>query len=1406
MSAPRLLPPRDLLQQIEGVESGLRRGRSARTTGLVVGGVQVAILVLNDDWFTALADAVSSSDAGAALDQWPLFLCVFLLALSALAVGWTRFWLRESRQPFRYTYSVTPFTPVEGEAVQDLFVPLHADLRERLSQRIRRLSLLEQDAATEPPVAEPGGVEAARAESHVHITGYYAIRQRPPDDRWLAEITAWVRVGGPDRPARLAEPVVRFALNEEEEAMAVDESGQPAARSLTPPDIDREQYEAILERTYFSIATELYRQIQEDVSRKIELLPNRWFRASALFYEAQDYARSNTLDAYNQARALYEAALAIYDPRSAILPKSRLRHALAWCALRIRLGFSWVRRGLSHWFPRVGRSEVLAGRAQIGYANTLLDSWIIAPLSGLRAAATYEAVPIAEWAVRRLKGVGKDVPGRDESLFDARVAAAFAHATLDARKEGRIRLIKAVGDDPLRAERDPRYLFVKALLEDRLRACIPLYQRAVELDSRFEAAQFQLAASAELVWRSRRKLEVSIASAIFDQYGSVLKLNPGSIAAWANTGYMQWLLKPSKHAEAERELAEPDRLELAKRRFEGGLRFKEIKQEAYVADLDHGLARIAAERGQFELAYRHYHRAVSAILSQGWAARSFADYHFDRISWAILRRFERYKDEVEQHHRYPSVAERSRTTPWLRNSVLSFVLYDYSEACFRYFLRTHDYVQLDNAYAACVRAIELNDQFVLAIYLRYQLEAARAEFVGTSPDAELLKQVEDLVPAWPEAAHKLLRWRDEQAQAAKLARLAAGKKAKALYERADRLIEQLNSSIEGTRYDESVSLQASVEEPARLIREASKLTEMAKAREEEEATHEAEARKLSQTLLPHTWLWDDQNRVAWKMVRSRAARRELRWERSLEPFHVSVLVAWCRFIADRPEGVGHVDDLLELIERRFLPNNLELIKFRSGRAGANGQASKHAYRAQIEEIVEGLLTSDESTFVALSELDPATPAACSAFAKVAALPDLSPYLYHWLGRQLLQYWKATGDEAAKQAAHVAYQGARKIKQPEALLVLADQVAELGDVDEREELYRKAADAPGGSLRELEHLVKFFDERNDFARVLHLLDEASSQDTASPERYASERGRALLLSGRFREARIELEKVPANGGALGRDWRFGLTQKVMERGGSTVFARLRDWLGAEQRTALAAESDSAAKDAALAALHLAHERRRGLWSPIADLETESRLRMPAEQPIVVEAHGDYFPEGGDTPAVRRLMADDIPDLRERIKEETGVFIPGFRLRVGPALPSRGYRILLDGAPVVAGTIAAESPDAYGELIARAGEAIGSRLASFVDLQSVSDLVKSHRIGDERRLCAFTSLLKRLVEADVQINDIDAIVRACDGKKLNAEEIPQLVDELRRTLPRRPPPPAPPMPGGPWHKLTGIGRRG
>src|SRR3954454_23482493 len=101
MKLPSVLPPADLLQQVEGIESGLRRGRRARTLGVVVGATQATVLIANSKWLGGLATADWSKVA----DQWPLLVSLFLLVLSVIGAGWTRFWLRESKQPFRYVYS-----------------------------------------------------------------------------------------------------------------------------------------------------------------------------------------------------------------------------------------------------------------------------------------------------------------------------------------------------------------------------------------------------------------------------------------------------------------------------------------------------------------------------------------------------------------------------------------------------------------------------------------------------------------------------------------------------------------------------------------------------------------------------------------------------------------------------------------------------------------------------------------------------------------------------------------------------------------------------------------------------------------------------------------------------------------------------------------------------------------------------------------------------------------------------------------------------------------------------------------------------------------------------------------------------------------------------------------------------
>src|SRR5262245_36498867 len=284
MPKGEIVPPRNLLEQVEGVERTLRRGRRLGAIGWLSAIFGVAQLVL------AIGTNISSLDLGAIGEEWLLWSAVTLFVVAGVLINWTRFWVRQSRSPFRYTFSIAPFKPVavpEGAVEPGLFDWLERDLAEILSKRIPRLSRLDEDAV--PSAASQGG-EDATAEpavgadaSHIHISADYGVRRRR-DDRVFFEFTPWVRMGPPGAPSTLAHPV-RFRL-----------------RESSVPDVDA--YESITERIYFSVATAIYARIEEDVQEKIDLLPTASFRAAAYYYEAEDYVRSNTLDAYDKARSL----------------------------------------------------------------------------------------------------------------------------------------------------------------------------------------------------------------------------------------------------------------------------------------------------------------------------------------------------------------------------------------------------------------------------------------------------------------------------------------------------------------------------------------------------------------------------------------------------------------------------------------------------------------------------------------------------------------------------------------------------------------------------------------------------------------------------------------------------------------------------------------------------------------------------------------------------------------------------------------------------------------------------------------------------------------------------------------------------------------------------------------------
>ncbi|MGR9116049.1 MAG: hypothetical protein ACU85E_09805, partial [Gammaproteobacteria bacterium] len=629
----KFIPPKNLLQQFEGIENGLRQNQRIGRIGWIGFMVSLAPIMSGIiDWWSKLNwDEMKAIPWRLLLNpgwlwQQISFNHVVLISFLSVAVFvfliiWNRFWLQESNNPFRYTFSLETFKPVMGDNIDaDQYMTLLSHhLCDKINDRIGRLLLLDESRLTDK--------NQSQYEAHIHISGYYT-KRKERNGKWILEIMPRVRIGPPETPETLAYPI-RYPL----------ESDSDSALSATPPVLplnsETEKYEQILERLYFTAATEIYKQIQINVSRKIALLPSDYFRAVALFYEAEDYARSNTLEAYDQALQMYAQSIYQFDPTLRPFSTVRGKKTLQ----RFGRFLTKLRQRLRHLFafiwPRLAIRELMQARAEIGYARMKLFRRTLAGILGQKIYPVFDTRTIAERAARRIERLPAETPDKTRYLFEAYVTCALAWAYLESLRKARNWLGKAQMLAPNLAADDPLYNFVYGEVESHLRTELQIFQRVVELEPRFEVALFSLAYKAEYLWRTRPSLERNVAELVLKQYEEVLKLNPGNVGAWANRGYIRWLL------------GEPEDLRLASEDYRSGREYKDIKRETFVAELDHGLARIAAEQGSFTKAYRYYTSAASANVTH--AISNYIDYYYQLTNNAILQRYRQYLDTVEHY-------------------------------------------------------------------------------------------------------------------------------------------------------------------------------------------------------------------------------------------------------------------------------------------------------------------------------------------------------------------------------------------------------------------------------------------------------------------------------------------------------------------------------------------------------------------------------------------------------------------------------------------------------------------------------------------------------------------------------------------------------------------------------------
>jgi hypothetical protein len=847
------------------------------------------------------------------------------------------------------------------------------DLTRLLNERVGRIRFLDDQHVKG---GEGGG------DSHIHIEGRCVARQDKKGRRWLLEVISRIRIGPVGQPETLTRPA-RFFLDMERHPKAATPPATPDAKAAAapagpdgkagPPPLKAKNYGKLLERVYFSITTELYEQIRQDVAHKIDLLPTDYFRTVALLCEAKDYARSNTLFAYQQASELYHQAALLLDPTLRPLPTSWLRWPVI-AGRYLRLAWRWLKRKGSRLWPRLGRLEVLCARAEVNYANMLIYQYLLANLFSRNARAPFEARRSVRSGLARLESLSRDVPGRQENLYRARVTAALVFSRLTEVHEARLQLDQARALNPFESDQDANHLFVSGLLEPDLRTSLRLLRRAVELAPRFEIAQFFLAYNAEMEWRDAWGLDRHLARCVRKEYETVLELNPSNVGAGGNLGYVLWLLAGQEGSpDGKPHRADRD-LRAARKTFREALDAKDIWPETIVSELDYGLARIAAERGRLEEAHQHYVDALSARLT--YSDLDYNSYYFQRFGQAMQQRFDRYRTAVEQN------CDRARDDPSPPShdivlAVRAFALNDYGEACQAFYQRTGDEVYLRKAEQAFRHAIESRGYASVFAYLNlYYLYKSDGDGVLGSPPGGWDVQVSELEPRW--AAGRQLRFeyyaRKYRQDTQKAQELRA--QAQALLPRARPGQREAAGRPDGA-LDEVIGPETDKDTLAKRAGQIQDLEARA-ALEQQKAENAADTVNQNvHALLPHDWLWTRDShggheQFNFAAVANNAFRQERKWEKELDSTQVSVLLQWAwyrLYLLDlaapaaakdptagaRPgesptaEEINKLLSLLSHLQRSFAPEDLGVLRGRY--QYCHRESDRGAIVAVIREVV-----------------------------------------------------------------------------------------------------------------------------------------------------------------------------------------------------------------------------------------------------------------------------------------------------------------------------------------------------------------------------------------------------------------------------------------------------------------------
>ena len=784
MKLSDIIPITDQLKQVQGVEGELlrrkRKGTISVIVALAVAILQILIAAIEKDYLKDIGKFFNSlihfrwgeliGPDGLSIYELTGMLILVIALGTYVLFRWTSFLLKESEEPFRYTFWIKPFEPVSGTPStrfilkkDDQFHLLHHDLMEKLNYRIRRLSLLDVDALNLPSAAQEA------LTSHIHISGHYAIREKK-DGEWVIHIMPRIRIGPPSSPETLADPVKYPLSGKKPKTKDILTQGITPKEDVFEDVLDADRYNQIVERVYSRIATEVYRQIFSDVKGKIAMFPTNYLRAVALFHEAKDFQRSNTVDAYDYAIELYRESKRYFDMRFFGWPSQ--------FALRIPLLWRLVKK-----------RQLMDARARIGYSRCLIYRRVVSDLSGRYKNPLFEIPNELEKAIFNLIELHnrinskwkinqslddqddyretenldryktlmafltfpKDSPLRHirpiferqrETLFDAYSVAALAYSNLglSANQKAKKFLDNAKACDTALSKKNALWLLAAAEIESDINQKILLVRQAIEMAPDFEIAQYRLAQYSEMRLRMRNEIEKERVESIIKEYDEVLSINPGNIGALAAQGYLWWLLGD---------------FEEARKKFEEGREIKAIVRQTFIDDLNYGLARIAAKNGEFNKSYDLYMQSILAdpgvgSYSTAASSRGISSY-YDYMAPDMLGRYERFwtgvEKKIEELHKDAKDAENKEVSEKTLNAVHSFVLNDYGNACLNYFHRFGDRKMLDKAIKAYEKAIRKHPENAVTYYNLHNAYGWRAE-----PDDKIskcLEKAEKLAQTWP---------------------------------------------------------------------------------------------------------------------------------------------------------------------------------------------------------------------------------------------------------------------------------------------------------------------------------------------------------------------------------------------------------------------------------------------------------------------------------------------------------------------------------------------------------------------------------------------------------------------------------------------------------------------------------